>query len=100
VRLPEHIDLSEPADSAYYARAAVRVTGKAPGEVIEFRGEAIVNALSIPAAAPHAPAAARFVAFLLSPTGKRILRTAQLDVLEHPVVIGTGAPSTILHRQP
>jgi molybdate/tungstate transport system substrate-binding protein len=95
LHLPEHIDLGEPADSAYYARASVRVTGKSPGDTVAFRGEPIVYALSIPAAAPHAAAAARFVAFLLSPDGKRILHAAQLDALDHPTVVGSGAPASV-----
>jgi molybdate/tungstate transport system substrate-binding protein len=95
LRLPEHIDLGESADSAYYSHAAVRVTGKTPGDTVEFRGQPIVYALSIPGGAPHAAAAARFVAFLLSPAGKRILRAAQLDALDRSVIVGRGAPATV-----
>lgn len=98
LHLPEHIDLGEPADSAFYAQALVRVTGKAVGDTVEFRGEPIVYALSIPTAAPHPAAAARFVAFLLSPDGRRVLRASQLDALDHPVVAGTGAPPSVAQR--
>ena len=95
VRLPEHIDLGEAADSAFYAHAAVRVTGKTPSDTVEFRGEPIIYALSIPTTPPHAATAARFVAFLLSPAGKRILRAAQLDALDAPVIVGQGAPPIV-----
>jgi molybdate/tungstate transport system substrate-binding protein len=95
LRLPTHIDLGEPADSAYYAQAEVRVIGKAPGDTIAFRGEPIVYAVSIPTGAPHAASAARFVTFLLSGDGKRILHAAQLDALDHPTLVGTGAPAGV-----
>jgi molybdate/tungstate transport system substrate-binding protein len=98
VRLPEHIDLGEVADSAYYARAVVRVTGTAPGDTVEFRGEPIVYALSIPVGAPHKSMAAQFVAFLLSPAGTRILRAAQLDALDSAVIVGYGAPEAVQAR--
>jgi len=84
VRLSDHIDLGEPADTAYYARATVRVTGATPADTVVFRGEPIVYALSIPTAAPHPATAARFVAFLFSPAGTRILRAAQLDAFDKP----------------
>jgi molybdate/tungstate transport system substrate-binding protein len=95
VRLPEHIDLGEPADSTFYAQASVRVTGKGPGDTVAFRGEAIVYALSIPTAAPHPSTAARFVAYLLSPAGARVMRAAQLDALDRPAIVGRGAPSAV-----
>lgn len=92
VRLPEHIDLGEPADSAFYAQASVRVTGATPGSTVEFRGGLITYGLSIPVGAPHQAAATRFVAFLFSPAGKRAMRAQHLDVLDTPVMLGRGAP--------
>jgi molybdate/tungstate transport system substrate-binding protein len=96
VHLPEQIDLGSPADSAFYARAVVRVTGKTPRDTITFRGQPIVYALSIPKAAPHADLAARFVTWLLSPDGRRVLRAAKLDALEQPAIIGAGAPPSVV----
>jgi molybdate/tungstate transport system substrate-binding protein len=95
VRLPDEVDLGSPADSALYARAEVRVAGAGQVDSITFRGEPIVYALSIPTAAPHRATAERFVAFLLSPDGARILRGARLDVLERPMVAGSGAPAVV-----
>jgi len=95
VRLPDRIDLGNPADTTYYAQASVRVAGKTPADTIEFRGEPIVYALSIPAAAPHPTSAQRFVAYLLSPAGARVLRSVQLDALDRPVLVGSGAPATV-----
>jgi molybdate/tungstate transport system substrate-binding protein len=96
VHLPEQIDLGTPADSAFYSQAVVRVTGQTPRDTITFRGQPIVYALSIPTAAPHPDVAARFVAWLLSSDGRRVLRGAKLDALEQPAIVGTGAPAAVV----
>ena len=95
VRLPSEIDLGSPADSARYAVASVRVAGSSERDSLEFRGQPIVYGLSIPVGAPHPEIATEFVAFLLSEEGKRVLRGARLDALDHPVLIGAGAPAVI-----
>jgi molybdate/tungstate transport system substrate-binding protein len=92
IHLPAHLDLGEPADSAFYARASVRVVGATPRDTIEFRGAPIRYALSIPTAAPHKAVAAQFVTYLLSPAGVRVTRSRHLDALDTPVRVGTGAP--------
>ncbi len=89
VQLPDEIDLGTPADSAGYAAASVRVIGKTPADTLTLRGAPIVYALSIPTAAPHRPLALRFVRWLFSSDGQRVLRAARLDALEQPIVIGT-----------
>lgn len=96
VRLPDEIDLGEPADSATYALATARVPGARVGDTITVRGRPILFAVSVPARASHARAGQNFVAFLLSPTGRRILRTANLDVMEPPVIVGRGAPALVV----
>jgi molybdate/tungstate transport system substrate-binding protein len=95
VQLPERVDLGEPADSAFYKQASVTVAGGTPGTTVTFHGGPITYGLSIPIGAPHAAAAARYVAFLFSPAGKAALRAQHLDALDAPVVFGHGAPSEI-----
>jgi molybdate/tungstate transport system substrate-binding protein len=95
VRLPDEIDLGAPADSARYARASVTVAGKTPRDSVTFRGAPIVYALSIPRRAPHPELAARFVAWLLGRDGRRVLRAAELDALERPAIVGSGAPAAV-----
>jgi molybdate/tungstate transport system substrate-binding protein len=95
VRLTDQLDLSNPADSAFYSLATVRVTGRTPSDTIEFRGEPIVYGLSIPTRAPHAGAAARFLTFLFSDAGRRITRAEKLDVFDRPILVGAGAPAAI-----
>lgn len=92
VQFPSAIDLSSPADSALYTTARVKVRGKGTDSV-EFRGRPIVYAVSVPTAAPHRAIAERFVRYLLSADGRRVLRREGLDALEVPGVIGAGAPA-------
>jgi molybdate/tungstate transport system substrate-binding protein len=89
VQLPDEVDLGTPADSAAYAAASVRVLGKTPADTLTVRGAPIVYALSVPTAAPHRALALRFVRWLFSADGQRVLRAARLDALEEPIVIGT-----------
>jgi molybdate/tungstate transport system substrate-binding protein len=95
VQLPAAIDLSSPADSARYATAQVRVRGKTPGGSVTFRGQPILYALSIPKKAPHPDLAERFVTYLISGEGARIMRATGLDVLDEPVVVGSNVPAAV-----
>ena len=95
ITLPAAIDLGTSADSAVYAKATVKVAGKTPNDTLTIRGQPIVYALSIPKAAPHPAAAARFVAFLLSPDGRRLMRAHNLDALGAPIIIGNGEPAAV-----
>lgn len=95
VKLPDDVDLGEPADSATYATATARITGKRPGDTITVRGAPILFALSIPLHAANAALGERFVHYLLSPGGRGVLRSQHLDALDRPFTIGTGAPAAI-----
>ena len=97
VRLPRAVDLSAAADSAIYAGAHVRVLGS--GDSLTIRGEPIVYGVSIPKRAPHRAVAERFVTFLLSGDGQRILRAEKLDALEAAIVTGQ-APAFITAARP
>lgn len=98
VQLPPQVDLGEPARADEYRAVAVRVTGRTPGDTLEFRGEPIVYGLSIPRAAPHRELAERFVGWLFSPDGREVLRRARLDALDDPVVIGENVPPIVRAR--
>ena len=92
VKLPDAIDLGETADSATYARAHTRIVGSHPRDTITVRGAPILFALSAGTHAPHAAAARRFIAFLLSANGQRILRSQHFDALPRAVIVGAAAP--------
>jgi molybdate/tungstate transport system substrate-binding protein len=95
VQLPAEIDLGTPADSATYALASTRVVGKTIGDTIAVRGAPILFAVSVSSQAPHAALGARFVAFLLSADGQRILRANHFDALDSPFAVGSGVPSAV-----
>jgi molybdate/tungstate transport system substrate-binding protein len=95
VTLPEEIDLSNPADSSTYAQATTRVRGSGVGDTIVVHGQPIVYGISIPTKAPHRAVAEHFLAWMLSSDGQRVIKAAKLDALEHPVLVGTGAPAAI-----
>ena len=95
VKLPDAIDLGNPADSANYGLASVRVQGKTPNDSIIFTGRPILFAVSILNSARSETLAERFVAFLLSADGQRILRSQSFDALSSPVLAGQGIPVTV-----
>ena len=94
VKLPDAVNLGNPADSATYATASVRVQGKTTTDSVTFRGRPILFAVSIPNVARHPGLAERFVAFLLSSEGKRILRAQHFDALDEPI-FGGRAPAAV-----
>ena len=95
ITLPAAIDLGTPADTDVYATASVRVAGKTPQDTLTIKGQPIVYALSIPRAAPHPGVAEQFVAFVLSPEGRKLMHATKLDALDTPVIIGSGAPAAV-----
>jgi molybdate/tungstate transport system substrate-binding protein len=95
VRLPHEIDLGTVADSALYALASARVLGKRAGDTIDVRGGPILFGVAVPSAAPHRAVAERFVAYLLSPEGRRILRRERLDPLDPPLLLGADVPGLV-----
>jgi molybdate/tungstate transport system substrate-binding protein len=94
VDLPPEVDLSDPAKAAWYGQAHVKLPGatRSAGDSIEFRGEPIVYALTIPNNAPHPRVAEAFVRFVFSPEGQAILSRDGLVVIPKPELGGTGKP--------
>ncbi|HEX5386861.1 MAG TPA: extracellular solute-binding protein [Gemmatimonadales bacterium] len=94
VDLPAAINLSDPSKADWYAEARVWVPapGRAARDSVEFVGQPIVYALTIPTAAPHPEVAAAFVHFIFSPDGQAILRDAGFVVLPKPELGGPGTP--------
>jgi molybdate/tungstate transport system substrate-binding protein len=90
VALPPEIDLSDPARAAQYGAARIRLPGPRLGssDSVEFRGEPILYALTVPKAAPHPVLARAFAGFVLSDAGRAILRRAGFSVPDQPVFAG------------
>ena len=95
VTLPRGIDLSDPADSAQYALASVRIPGNTPKDTVEIRGEPILYGFTVPRDAPHKALGEKFAAFLISDAGKRILGREHLDALPVPIFVGDSIPSIL-----
>ena len=98
VKLPDEIDLGNPADSAAYSRASTRVIGKRPGDTLTVRGAPILFALTIPVQAENRALAEKFVVYLLSAEGRQVMRAQHLDALEHAIAVGAEVPA--LERAP
>jgi molybdate/tungstate transport system substrate-binding protein len=94
VDLPKEIDLSDPGLAQWYSQARVRLPGasRAGDDSVEFQGEPIVYALSIPRRAPHPATAREFVRFIFSPEGKTILQKNGFLVREKPAPGGPEQP--------
>jgi molybdate/tungstate transport system substrate-binding protein len=94
VRLPREVDLSDPGLASWYEQVKVKVPGKqrTSPDSVEFKGEPIVYALTIPTAAPHPATALAFVRFVFSPEGQAILRADGFTLLERPILSGPGKP--------
>lgn len=94
VDLPAEINLSDPKLADWYGQASVRLPGasRAGKDSVEFRGEPIVYAMTIPTAAPHPRVAEAFVRFVLSPDGQAILKANGFTLLEKPLLGGPGKP--------
>jgi molybdate/tungstate transport system substrate-binding protein len=92
VELPREVDLSDPALVDWYRQARVRLPGARMGSTdsVEFRGEPIVYALTIPTGAPHPALAREFVRFVFSAAGRGILETAGFRLLPRPEFTGAG----------
>ena len=93
VRLPAEIDLGDAARAEQYARVSVRVARRT--DTTTHVGAPIVYALSVPRGARHPAAAARFVAYLVSPAGQAVLRAHAVDPLAVPEPVGDSVPPAL-----
>ena len=92
VQLPAAIDLGEPDHAPDYAKAKVTVRAVGVRGTTTVTGEPILYGLTVPSGARHHQAAVRFLDYLTSPTVVARLRASHVDMLEHPVIVGNGAP--------
>jgi molybdate/tungstate transport system substrate-binding protein len=92
VDLPREVDLSDAALADWYARVRIRLPGPRieSKDSVEFKGEPIVYAMTIPGAAPHPALAREFVRFVLSPAGRAILEKAGFRLPARPAFTGAG----------
>jgi molybdate/tungstate transport system substrate-binding protein len=92
ISLPDALNLGDPKRAAEYASVSVTVRGTSRSSQATFKGQPILYGLSIPTKAPHEATARKFLAYLTSPAVVKQLRDAHVDMLDRPVIMGTGAP--------
>jgi molybdate/tungstate transport system substrate-binding protein len=94
VELPPEVNLSDPKLADWYSQARIRLPGPRYGgrDSVEFRGEPIVYALTIPKRAPHPRTAGAFVGFVFSSEGQAILKSNGFMLLDEPVIGGPEPP--------
>ncbi len=97
VELGPAVDLSDPARAGDYRHAVVRLPGPRRGgrDSLEFRGEPIAYALTIPVRAPNPQRAAAFVRFVLGPRGRAILQRTGFVVPPRPELAGDPPPGLL-----
>ncbi|MEO7084871.1 MAG: extracellular solute-binding protein [Gemmatimonadaceae bacterium] len=93
IALPPAIDLGDPKSGRSYATVSTRIHGSTRGSEETIRGQPILYGLSVPTGAPHPSAAKQFLSYLLEPATITALRAAHVDMLDRPIITGTGAPS-------
>ena len=71
--LPVEINQSDPSFSEYYSNATTEVSGKDKNKKTLKKAEPMLYAVTIIKNAPHKNAAIKFIAFLLSDNGKKIM---------------------------
>lgn len=89
IELPPEIDLSDPAQAKAYEAASISTASGTR------TGKPIVYALTIPTNAPNSAAAQRFVEFVLSPAGQKIMGDNGFTVLDPPVSGGETLPDSL-----
>ena len=100
IALPPEIDLSDAAHAASYRTASIRVAGGAGKDSVTRTGSPILYGVGVPRRASHGDVGVRFVAFLLSPAGRAILRGANIDALDQPLFNGDSVPAALRSLAP
>jgi len=82
IELPPNINLENPRYADFYKQASVEISGKKLGERITKIGEPMIYGVTVLKNAPHKETAFKFVNFLLSEKGMRIIeKNGQPSVL-------------------
>jgi molybdate/tungstate transport system substrate-binding protein len=102
VPLPATIDFGDPADAAGYATASIVVPGSTPGSTVTVHGAPLVVDATVlrqpDTTAADAAADAAFVAFLLSPSGRRATEQAGYSLLRPTIVGPTSTVPAVVRR--
>ena len=81
LELPPMISLKNKDEEYFYKQAEIQITGSKPGEMTTKNGEAMVYGITIPKNAPNYNMALKFVEFVLSPIGQKIMQDDGQEVI-------------------
>jgi len=95
IRLPEEVNLGNPAMAEQYGLAEIEVTD-IKGKVTRWQGAPIAYGLTVPNCSRAPEAAIRFIEFIISDEGKEILRQMHHPLIDPPLRKGTNIPATLL----
>lgn len=96
IELPKEINLGSESLAQLYKKAEVEINGKNPGEKVKHIGAPIVYSVTVPLNAENRELGEKFVEFLLSEKGKKIMEnnghpsinpatSAQFDILPESI---------------
>jgi molybdate/tungstate transport system substrate-binding protein len=73
LRLPDSVNLSDPALDSWYSTASVDVRGTGPGTVLTQKGASVVYGMTIPSNAQNPNLAEKFIRFITDPGKGRVI---------------------------
>ncbi len=79
--LSDSINLGNPTLVENYKKSSIEVKGKKPGVTVTFKGEPIVYGITHLTKSPNKKAAEKFMQFILSEEGKKIIKESGMTVL-------------------
>jgi len=98
--LPPEVSLGDKRFSDFYQQASIKITGKKPGTFITKKGAAMVYGITVvqnekKGLPRNMEGAVKFVNFVLSPEGQKIMQQNGQGVINPPVI--TGDASILAH---
>ncbi len=91
VVLPPEVNLVSNDLAGFYSEVSIEITGKRPGESIRKKGAPMVYGITIPNSVKNRKWAIKFIDFILSDTGREIMKANGQPVLTSPVADNPGS---------
>ncbi len=98
VVLPPEVNLVSNDLAGFYSEVSIDITGKRPGELIRKKGAPMVYGITIPKSVKNIKWAIKFIDFILSDTGREIMKANGQPVLTSPVADNPGSVPEDLRR--
>ena len=98
--LPAQINMGDPAHVDFYRQVSIQLPGKASGQTIDKRGDAIVFAVTMPRTVKpdREKLALGYIAFMLSDKGQAVLTEQYLTMFDKPFTFDlANVPEPLRH---